>query len=207
MRKSFPAQSLRSIHLTPLGSCREPDFNRQIFRCDSLFLEGTNRIWTTWTVCQELLHSACLTQSLRASGPHQDWKSHPRKQTGHPELVGFSEQLQEEPWPWKSRGTSEIRKFSWSVVQWIKSPYTLPNNIWRCGLLHLRAWLLQKNQAFICFSILVKCWNVYRQRLKQFSWTVLQVNCKNSYTDFYKNEFKRKALVDLPRIFSLHFLH
>lgn len=57
-----------------------------------VFLEGTNRIWTTWTLFQELIHSTCLSQSRRASGPHQLWKSHLRKHTGHSKLVSLSEQ-------------------------------------------------------------------------------------------------------------------
>lgn len=178
-----------------------------------VFLEGTNRIWTTWTLFQDLIHSACLSQSTRASGPHQLWKSHLRKHTGHSKLVSLSEQ--------QTTGgnfTMKIKRHYWNHKVFLKccsmnkKSIHVPQQIWRSGLCHLRAWLLQKNQAFVCFSIQMKCWNVYRQRLKQFSWTVwkLALNCKKSIYQFLQKLVQKKKqiiLVDLPLILSLHSLH
>lgn len=173
------------------------------------------RLSLPWRHKQDLDNMNCLPKAPSLSTPHSVPESlrtssvlkKPPKETGHSKLVGFSEQLQEEPSPWKSRGTSEIRKLFLKCCSVNQKPIHTPQQYLEMWSIASQSMTTSKESSFYLLFILVKCWNVYRQCLKQFSWPVLQVNCKNSYTDFYKNEFKRKALVDLPLIFPLHSLH
>lgn len=210
MRQSFPAQSLRSIDVTPwlaignaifTGRLSEDSLSR---RCKQN-LDNMNNF--------PRAHSLSTPQSAQESHRTSSALNKPPKETNWVLRISslsfwatnYRRKLHHE----KSRGTTETRKFFWSVVQWIKSLHMFPNNIWRSGLCRLRARQLQKNQS-LHLSVQMKCWNVYRQCLKQFSWTMwkLALSTKIHILISTKTSSKenQRVLVDLPLFSSLHSL-